>query len=482
MDKNTSAMYVFISVLRVYDKKLAERLSTNNVGIYTNCKLYEKTNNLSDIVFSNVKNNFGATKEKLSVAFSNKLANNVREVKKGVAVINNKGIYFFVIESKVYNNITNHYFFPLDQLPEIGLTIKMRVYFNECFSFRNIYSDSPNEDYHKHSLTLDREYTFIDKTLVKMDKFETLIQKIDIDKFFFTVVVVLFFCVSFVLISNRWLNPFRYLAYDHTTFRNAVNAPLREHSYYRRTTTLSAHIETGVFVLELSNGGIGYFVGAAVPDSFNIFLLELDADQDITWEINDIVRVRGVSTGSISIDGQNYLRMRVETIELQESIGINDTGNVHINRVTNHQITFTGAYMSEIVTDLDHLGAIYRKRDVLIINYNFMPLSGSASYRNIFRNNFVVYDSNGNILEFWDYNEFIPDDNFLVADRGSGRFFILYHRNRHLVSATNGRSLSSALFLMMIVVPENVPEYIRIVRYGMDNQVVFNYKIYVKTE
>jgi len=136
-------------------------LSNNNYGIYTNSKLYEKTNNLSDIVCSNTKENFKAKKEKASIAISNKLANNIREIKKGVAIINNKGIYFFVIKSRAYI-ITHHYFFPFDQFAEIGATIKKKIYYRKSFTIRNIYSDSPNEDYYK-AISLYYECTPIEK-------------------------------------------------------------------------------------------------------------------------------------------------------------------------------------------------------------------------------------------------------------------------------------------------------------------------------
>jgi len=173
MKKKLIKRYAFISALKEYDNKLAERLSANHLGIYTNSKLYTKTSNVSDIVFSSVNDNLlkimGATKENISITILNQLANNVREIKNGVAVINNKGIYFFIIESMVYNNITAHYFFPLEQLPKIDTTIKRAIYFQKPFTLKNIYPDSPIEDYYK-TQTLDYKHTRIDRIYKKLSE------------------------------------------------------------------------------------------------------------------------------------------------------------------------------------------------------------------------------------------------------------------------------------------------------------------------
>jgi len=462
MDKKTIARYGFISALKDYNNELAERLSLNNLGIYTDSILYNKKSNVSDIVFSNIKENLlittGATKEKISRAISSRLANNIREIKKGVAVINNKGIYFFVIESTVYNNITSHYFFPLEQLPQIDITIKKKIFFQKPFTIKNIHSDSPNEDYYK-TISLDYKHTPNDITFNKLSKLKVL----------YTIAVIFLVGISFMAIYRTWINPFPYRTYVGAIFTQAVSSPFVQHHYYRRTTTFTARIETEVFRITFVNRNSGYFVGATIHGNLNLFLLELSNEQAVTLAGNDIVRVRAACVGAIrdrrvphrnnlnsddevvriqaisrtrpytTLGQATFLHMRVDTIEVLESIDvINIDSNSHSNIPKNYQITFLDAYISAITTSQTALmfgGYRYETSDVLIIDYDFASLLGVAiSHENTFRRDFVVYDSNGNRLEFWDYNEFIPDDNFIAIDERRWPGTILSHRNRWLLS------------------------------------------------
>jgi len=160
----------FIDILEDYDIKLAKELSHNYLAIYADSKLYEKTNNLSDIVCYNddehIPYSIGMLITRISLSISHRLSNNLREVKEGVALINNKGIYFFIMKPSevmiinIYGTqvpetyfIADYYFFPFDQFAEIGATIKKRIYYKKRFMIRDILSDVPIEDYYSHVAT-----------------------------------------------------------------------------------------------------------------------------------------------------------------------------------------------------------------------------------------------------------------------------------------------------------------------------------------
>lgn len=162
--------YNFAIALKEYDSELTEKIGYNNLGVYTHSLLYEKANNLSDILFSNGNNTLQETfeelKENISLAFSHQKIKNLREVKEGVAIISYKGIHFFILKLKsVYINeygdkmyklsIIHHYFFPFEQLSEIKPGIKKKILFQKCFTIQNIYSDNPNEDFYNYNLSLD---------------------------------------------------------------------------------------------------------------------------------------------------------------------------------------------------------------------------------------------------------------------------------------------------------------------------------------
>ena len=376
----------FITILESYDRELANRLIRNSLAIYAYSELYEKTNNMSDIIFFSKGNTLSGTIGNkigdISLGLSRELVKNLREVKQGVSVITPKGIYFFMVGYSMVmtideygeripegNYITNYYFFPFEQLSEIKPSITKKILEKKCFYIRNIYSDSPNEDYYSYSLSPDyKEKAITVKGLLKV----------------LAILLVIFVVQLFMLIiPNR--NPFPYVRVSNATFSRVNRYTYRPH------------------------------------------------------------------------------------------------------RTNQYQITFLEAYILTVrEIEVSNNFHTINERDILIIDYDFTVLESIYTYRGEFRHNFSVYDSSGNFLEFWNYTTPIHDEYFIFLGDGILSPFILFHsdRNRYVLSARFGPYVArrEVINAMMIVVPVDIPEYIRIVKYNQNFQMTFNHKIYVRHE
>ena len=289
---DTITRSAFITALENYDNVLADKIFSNNLAIYTNCLLYEKANNLSDILCFDESNllDFVATKKEMtSLFFSHQKTRNLREIKEGVAVINYKGIYFFIVKlNGTYINkhgdkvlkfeITNYDFFPFGQLPEIKPNIKKKILKKQCFSIRNIYTGNPDEDYYSHSVSLG---ILRDMTLHKRCAILAL------------AVIIL---GSWIIWRNSF--PYREMCYD--TFAEAVSRPNVRHNFYRRTTSLYVIVTSSdVSRVHFQNRNHGYFISARISESSRGLWLELNDNIPVTWEIGDIVHITGVCVGVI---------------------------------------------------------------------------------------------------------------------------------------------------------------------------------------
>lgn len=345
---NALRQYDFINALKEYNHELTNRLIDNYLAIYTHSKLFERRNNLSDILLSNKRNNLldniSTYKDNFILNTSYKIHSNLREIKEGVALITHKGIYFFVInyaemiatykEPKLC--IAHHEFFPFEQFPK--LNVQKKIVLLKPFTIKGAYPDNRNEEDCHYSLPLDYE-TFKAKS-IKNQKMATKIVCLTIS----------LLILSFVFIP-RATHPYPYQPIIHSLFALGTHNPIPvpgfnrnprynrspfHDMYYRNTTSFFAYIETDVLRINFWQNDIwssaqnnaigGYFVGATIANddgrlhNSRMFLLEV-TDLDVDLEVGQKVHITAVGQGAIINGGffrvdsvRRYLTMQVETM------------------------------------------------------------------------------------------------------------------------------------------------------------------------
>jgi len=299
-------------------------------------------------------------------------------------------------------------------------------------------------------------------------------------------------------------------------FNGNIDAPGRgntQNLFYQRLTEFSARIETNVFTMTFTNETSGYFVGATIPGNLNMFVLELSDSLDInTLRRNDIVRVRATYVGAIfersayspntvstsggeripsqiiatttldtSYTRSRFMHMVVDTIVPIVPDIIDSNYNSYTSTCfRRYTITFFNAYMSAITTRQRTTdGVRYIKNNVLLIDYD-VPSGAGGTYNNLFRTDFVVYDSFGNLLEYWEWFDFVECEDFIRVDDRQLRQIIFSHRDRYHLSRWAQFERNIIINALMVVVPINIPEYIRIVRYDLNFNMLYNHKLYVQ--
>jgi len=342
--------------------------------------------------------------------------------------------------------------------------------------------------------------------------------------------LILFLLIMFFVLMYRGrINPFSYITLPFTQptltlddfenlfmFNGNINVPTRQNRFYHNPAEFSARITTDVFTITFTNGNSGYFVGATIQGNVNMFMLEVRDTLDIkTLRRDDIVRVRATYVGAIlgrratrenrrnaggeeevatqniytitldlpyfQLNYASFMHMQVDNIKLVTPDIIDNSENSYTSSCfRRYKITFFNAYMSAITTrQRTTSGYRYERNNVLLIDYD-VPSGAGGVYNNLFRTDFVVYDSFGNLLGYWERFGFVEDEDFIRVDDRAVPQIIFSHRGRYHLSTWVQFGRDEIINAVMVVVPVNIPQYIRIVRYDLNFQMIYNHKIYVQ--
>jgi len=475
----------FINALKDYNESLANE----NQGIFIGAVLSNRRNTKVNILTSVIGFVAGI--------FTGHGFYSTSEPEKGGVALTNDGYYFFVTETERIKEdgkrvkrlkITQHYFF---RFADIRKVVTGRNFiFAKHFRIQGVYPSGDGSKTDIYNLSIPP----LENSPEQMKSLKDTLKSHDIKMrkgksafvcgAFLAAVLGL---VLFILVP-RWTNAYREM--DYAVFRHEINSPTHTLSgvYQDRTTSFSARIATDIFTIVFEDGESKNFVGAEIAGNDRIFLIELS--DNITVQANDVVEVRAVGRGVITttpqpeenifgrffesfgvafgdpritgvvaeisndsvLSGFNYLHMRAVSIETAAAVHV-ESSDIFLSANGDYSIKFVEAYHTTA-------GVGRNQTDVIVIYYDYE----ARTVHNInrpFTRNFVVYQGDVEI-EFWDGGlRASGDRNFLTTqDLSAGEIF----------------------HAMRAVVPINLTDPIKIVRYNENFQMIYYYELPVRYE